>query len=150
MSIAKRFGTVTLFLTRDALAQMGCGTSSSTARSLLVANHRSDRFDVVMETVGKATWGHSIRALKPGGTLVIAGHTAGDASPAELTRVFFLQLSVVGSAMGTRDELQQLIRLCLEKDLHPIIHTTMPLADARDGFQAMHDGEIVGKIVFTT
>ena len=103
-----------------------------------------------METVGKATWSHSIRALKPGGTLVIAGHTVGDASPAELTRVFFLQLSVVGSAMGTRDELQQLIRLCLEKDLQPIIHTTMPLADARDGFQAMHDGEIVGKIVFTT
>jgi len=61
MSIAKRFGTVTLILTRDVLAQMGCGTSSSTARSLLVANRRSDRFDVVMETVGKATRGNSIR-----------------------------------------------------------------------------------------
>src|SRR5689334_6351381 len=59
-----------------------------------------ERVDAVMETVGDATWGHSIRSLKPGGTLVVSGATTGDAPPAELTRVFFLQLSVVGSTMG--------------------------------------------------
>ena len=109
-----------------------------------------ERVDAVMETVGQATWSHSMRSLRPGGTLVICGNTSGDASPAELTRVFFLQLSVVGSTMGTRDELQQLVRFCVEKDIRPTIQTTIPLADARDGFQAMHDGDIVGKIVFAT
>src|SRR5947209_2731223 len=109
-----------------------------------------ERVDAVMETVGKATWSHSIRSLKPGGTLVVSGATTGDASPAELTRIFFLQLSVIGSTMGTRDELERLIRFCLERDIRPAVHATMPLADARDGFQALLDGDVVGKVVFTT
>ena len=109
-----------------------------------------ERVDAVMETVGQATWQHSIRSLKPGGKLVVSGATSGEAPPAELTRVFFLQLSVIGSTMGTRDELQRLIRFCLERDIRPTVHATIPLADAREGFQAMHDGDHVGKIVFTT
>jgi NADPH:quinone reductase-like Zn-dependent oxidoreductase len=109
-----------------------------------------ERVDAVMETVGQATWQHSIRSLKPGGKLVVSGATSGQAPPAELNRVFFLQLSVVGSTMGTRDELQRLIRFCLERDIRPAVHATMALADARDGFQAMQDGDHVGKIVFTT
>jgi D-arabinose 1-dehydrogenase-like Zn-dependent alcohol dehydrogenase len=90
-----------------------------------------------------------VRALKPGGTIVISGATTGDAPPAELRRIFFLQLSVVGSTMGTREELQRLIRLCVDRDVHPVIDRTMPLSDAREGFAAMLDGSIVGKIVFT-
>ena len=109
-----------------------------------------DRVDAVMETVGQATWGHSVRSLKPGGRLVVSGATSGQAPSAELNRVFFLQLSVVGSTMGTRDELERLIRFCLERDIRPAIHATMPLADARQGFQTMLDGEHIGKIVFTT
>jgi NADPH:quinone reductase-like Zn-dependent oxidoreductase len=109
-----------------------------------------ERVDAVMETVGQATWQHSIRSLKPGGKLVVSGATSGEAPPAELTRVFFLQLSVIGSTMGTRDELQRLIRFCLERDIRPTVHATMPLAAAREGFQAMRDGDHVGKIVFTT
>jgi NADPH:quinone reductase-like Zn-dependent oxidoreductase len=109
-----------------------------------------ERVDVVMETVGEATYRHSIRSLKPGGTLVISGATSGDAPPAELTRVFFLQLTVTGSTMGTSDELARLIRFCLERDVRPTIQSTMPLTDARAGFEAMHAGEVVGKIVFTT
>jgi NADPH:quinone reductase-like Zn-dependent oxidoreductase len=108
-----------------------------------------ERVDAVMETTGQATWGHSMRSLKPGGTLVICGATTGDASPAELSRIFFLQLSVVGSTMGTRDELERLMRMCVDRDVRPVIHSTMPLADARDGFEAMLSGEAFGKIVFT-
>jgi len=108
-----------------------------------------ERVDAVMETTGQATWGHSIRALRPGGTIVVSGATTGDATPAELTRVFFLQLSVIGSTMGTRDELERLMRFCVEKELRPVIHDTLALADARRGFELMLAGEMLGKIVFT-
>jgi NADPH:quinone reductase-like Zn-dependent oxidoreductase len=108
-----------------------------------------ERVDAVMETVGQATWSHSIRSLKPGGTIVVSGATTGDSPPAELRRMFFLQLSVIGSTMGTRDELERLIRLCVEREVRPAIDKTLPLEEAREGFEAMLAGEVLGKIVFT-
>jgi D-arabinose 1-dehydrogenase-like Zn-dependent alcohol dehydrogenase len=102
-----------------------------------------------METTGAATWAHSIRALKPGGTLVISGATTGESPPAELTRIFFLQLSVVGSTMGTREELERLMRFLVERRIEPLISQTLPLAQARTGFEAMLAGDTAGKIVFT-
>jgi NADPH:quinone reductase-like Zn-dependent oxidoreductase len=108
-----------------------------------------ERVDAVMETVGEATWGHSVRSLKPGGTIVVSGATSGQAPPADLGRIFFLQLSVIGSTMGTRDELERLIRLCVERGVRPVIHETMPLGEARRGFETMLEGQMLGKIVFT-
>ena len=108
-----------------------------------------ERVDAVMETVGEATWGHSVRSLKPGGAIVISGATSGDAPPAELTRIFFLQLSVIGSTMGTRAELERLIRFCTEHEIRPQIHATHTLADARSGFEQLLAGEVVGKVVIT-
>ena len=108
-----------------------------------------ERVDAVMETVGEATWAHSMQALKPGGMIVISGATSGDAPPAELTRLFFLQLSVVGSTMGTRDELEQLLQFCVQREIRPAIDATLPLDQARSGFELMLRGEQVGKIVFT-
>jgi NADPH:quinone reductase-like Zn-dependent oxidoreductase len=108
-----------------------------------------ERVDVVMETVGQATWAHSVRSLKPGGRIVICGATSGDAPPAELTRVFFTQLSVVGSTMGTRDQLARLARFCEQSGARPLIDRVLPLAQARDGFAAMIKGDLFGKIVFT-
>jgi NADPH:quinone reductase-like Zn-dependent oxidoreductase len=108
-----------------------------------------ERVDIVVETVGEATWAHSVRSLKPGGTLVVSGATTGDSPPAELSRVFFLQLSVIGSTMGTREELERLIRLCVEKEIRPVIDRTVPLVQARDAFEAMLDGSFIGKLVFT-
>jgi NADPH:quinone reductase-like Zn-dependent oxidoreductase len=108
-----------------------------------------ERVDAVLETVGEATWKHSLRALRPGGTLVVSGSTSGPNPPADLQRVFFLQLNVVGSTMGTRDELQQLARLCETSGIRPQIDRVLALGDARDGFAAMADGDVFGKIVFT-
>jgi len=108
-----------------------------------------ERVDVVLETVGAATWSHSVKSLKPGGTIVVSGATSGADPSAELTRVFFLQLSVVGSTMGTREELGRLVRLCAEKGVRPVIESTLPLRDARRGFEAMAEGELFGKVVFT-
>jgi NADPH:quinone reductase-like Zn-dependent oxidoreductase len=108
-----------------------------------------ERVDLVMETTGKATWEHSIRALKPGGALVISGATTGDAGPAQLTRIFFLQLSVIGSTMGTREELDRLIRFCVAHDIRPVIDRVLPITEARTGFAAIEAGGVNGKIVFT-
>src|SRR5579862_8258490 len=128
---------------RQAALQLGADQAFESGARL------PERVDAVMETVGEATWAHSVRSLKPGGTLVISGATSGYAPPAELNRIFFLQLSVVGSTMGTRDELQRLIRFCLERDIRPVVHAAMPLTEARAGFQALLDGDVVGKVVFT-
>ena len=108
-----------------------------------------ERVDAVLETVGEATWKHSLRALRPGGTLVVSGSTSGQAPSAELRRVFFLQLSVLGSTMGTRDELARLARLCEASGIRPEIDRVLALDDARDGFAAMASGDVFGKIVFT-
>jgi NADPH:quinone reductase-like Zn-dependent oxidoreductase len=107
-----------------------------------------ERVDVVMETVGQATWSHSVRSLKPGGRIVTCGATSGDAPPAELTRIFFTQLSVVGSTMGTRDQLGRLVRFCEQTGVRPLIDRVLPLTEARDGFASMIDGTQNGKIVF--
>jgi NADPH:quinone reductase-like Zn-dependent oxidoreductase len=108
-----------------------------------------ERVDAVFETVGKATWSHSMKSLKPGGIVVISGATSGDASAAELQRLFFLQLRVVGSTMGTREELGDLLAFCELNGLRPQIGAELPFERAEDGLRAMLDGETAGKIVFT-
>jgi NADPH:quinone reductase-like Zn-dependent oxidoreductase len=107
------------------------------------------RVDAVFETVGEATWSHSLRALRPGGTLVVSGATSGPNPPADLTRVFFLQLRIIGSTMGNRDELERVARLCEVTGIRPSIDAVLPLADARDAFARMAEGEVFGKLVLT-
>ena len=108
------------------------------------------KVDSVMETVGRATWSHSIRALRPGGSIVISGTTSGPKlDDAELTRIFFLQLSVIGSTMGTRDELASLVQLLDATGTKPLVDRTLPMEQAPEGFAAMAEGDVFGKIVFT-
>ncbi len=107
------------------------------------------RVDVVLETVGKATWSHSMKSLRPGGTLVVSGATTGADPSADLNRLFFLQLRVLGSTMGTRDELSGLLSMLAATDVRPQIDEVIPLADARRGFERMGAGDIVGKLVLT-
>ena len=108
-----------------------------------------ERVDAVIETVGKATWAASIRALRPGGVVVVSGATTGDDPSADLTQVFFLQRSVVGSTMGTRGELQRLVSMVDATGLRPVIDSVRPLTDARAGFAEMLTGDHFGKIVFS-
>ena len=108
------------------------------------------KVDAVMETVGRATWEHSVRSLRPGGRIVISGTTSGpQVDDAMLTHVFFLQLSVIGSTMGTRDELDALVQLLHSTGTRPLVHAELPLERAREGFEQMVAGDQVGKIVFT-
>jgi NADPH:quinone reductase-like Zn-dependent oxidoreductase len=102
-----------------------------------------------VETVGAATWDHSLKALKPGGRIVICGATSGANPPADLNRVFFLQLSIIGSTMGTLAELGSLVEVVTAHDLHPLVDSTFALRDARAAFERLASGEAFGKIVLT-
>jgi NADPH:quinone reductase-like Zn-dependent oxidoreductase len=109
-----------------------------------------ERVDAVIETVGEATFGHSLKAVRPGGRVIVCGSTSGPTTPLELQRLFFLQIEVLGSTMGTRTELSQLLAFLAATGVRPTIDSTMPLADARDGFERLIAGDVFGKIVLTT
>jgi len=108
------------------------------------------KVDAVMETIGRATWEHSIRSLRPGGALVTSGNTSGpNLDNAMLPHIFFLQLRVIGSTMGTRAELASLVQMLDATGLRPLIDREIPMADAREGFAAIASGEVFGKIILT-
>lgn len=106
-----------------------------------------ERVDVVVESVGEATFAHSVKAVKPGGRIVVCGATSGHLPTVDLRRVFFLQLEIVGSTMGTRDELAALLALCADHDVKPVIDSEYGLSEARDAFRRLATGDIFGKIV---
>jgi NADPH:quinone reductase-like Zn-dependent oxidoreductase len=97
-----------------------------------------EQVDAVMDTVGAATWRHSLSAVQQGGTVVVAGVTTGEDPPAQF-----------GTTIGTRDELLRLLRFCSRHQIHPPIHASMPLGEGLEGFRMMLAGDNFGKIVFT-
>jgi NADPH:quinone reductase-like Zn-dependent oxidoreductase len=109
-----------------------------------------ERVDAVMETVGAATWDHSLKSLEQGGTVVVAGATSGSEPPADLRRVFFRQLRVVGSTMGSRAELDGLLRFLDVTGVRPQVDSVRPMAEARAAFERLAAGESFGKLVLTT
>jgi len=108
-----------------------------------------EKVDAVIETVGQATWSHSLKSMRPGGRVIVSGSTSGPNPPSDLARVFFLQLSVIGSTMGTRDELESMIELMDRTGVRPQIAAEMSMDDALDAFVAMSTGDVVGKLVLT-
>lgn len=107
------------------------------------------RVDAVIETVGAATWSHSLKSLRPGGTVVVSGATSGANPPADLNRVFFLQLTVAGSTMGSRQDLADLVSFLGRTGVRPVIDSSYPLAEARRAFERLAAGTSFGKIVLT-
>jgi NADPH:quinone reductase-like Zn-dependent oxidoreductase len=108
-----------------------------------------ERVDVVLETVGEATWAHSLRALRDGGRIVVAGATSGPNPPADLRRVFIREIEVLGSSMGTRDELDRLMRFMGVAGVRPLIDSVHALTDAPDAFRRLQSGDAHGKVVIS-
>ena len=108
-----------------------------------------ERVDAVFESVGEATWAHSMKSLRPGGAIIVCGATSGPQPGADLQRLFFLQLRVEGSTMGTRDELADLLKFVANAGIVPEVGLELPMDQAEEGFRAMLDGNTAGKFVFT-
>lgn len=105
------------------------------------------RADLVIETVGAATWSHSVRSVRPGGTIVVAGATTGDPARMEVQRVFFQEIAVLGATMGSKQDLAQLLAFCERTGVRPVVDSTVPLARVGEGLARLARGEQFGKVV---
>jgi len=105
--------------------------------------------DIVLEHVGAATWEESMKALKPGGTLVTCGATSGPQVGIELRFLFTRHLSLLGSYMGTMGELHEVLGHVFAGRLKPVVDTTFPLKEIRAAHEYMEKSQMFGKIVLT-
>jgi NADPH:quinone reductase-like Zn-dependent oxidoreductase len=105
-----------------------------------------ERVDIVVDSVGEATWSHSLKSLRPGGVVVTCGATSGPNANADLNRIFYQQLSVIGSTGCTRAEFVSLMAFMQEHDLRPAISKTVTLERVREGFEDLIAGAHLGKI----
>jgi NADPH:quinone reductase-like Zn-dependent oxidoreductase len=102
---------------------------------------------VVVDDVGEATWKRTLDAARPEGRIVVCGATSGPNPPAALHRVWWKQLSVLGSTMGTPDDFKGAYDLIAAGLARPVVDRVFPLADARAAHERMEAGEQLGKIV---
>jgi len=103
--------------------------------------------DIVIETVGEATWKHSLRSVRPGGRIVVSGATTGNDPSADLGRVFYRQISIVGVSGASRVETEQLLRFMEAADLNPVIDSVYPLADIHAAFERAQQPDLYGKVI---
>lgn len=109
-----------------------------------------DKVDAVIDSVGEATLDHSIRSARPGGRVVLCGATSGGSANVVLARVYFTQVDVLGSTMGNRRELQELLNFLVATGARPVIDSTFPLSRTAEGVKRMVEGSLFGKVVLTT
>ncbi len=102
--------------------------------------------DVVVESVGPATWDQSVRALKPGGRMVVCGSTSGPKVELVLPRLFFKQFEIIGSTMGSYQEFDEVLAL-VDKGLPVTVDQQYPLADYEEALARLEHGEQLGKLV---
>jgi len=134
LDVAKRLGATHLIEAgRDAAKQV-------------VRLTNGEGVDAVIETVGEATFGTSVRAVRQGGRIVVAGATSGPNPSADLARIFWRQLQVLGSTMGSLPEFLAMIEFMRRKGIKPLIDSTFPLRDGRAAFERFAGGGFSGKI----
>jgi zinc-binding alcohol dehydrogenase/oxidoreductase len=103
--------------------------------------------DVVLEHVGEATWQRSLQAARPGGRIVVCGATSGPNPPAALHRIWWKQLTIYGSTMGTKEDFEGAYELVASGRARPVIDSVYPLEESRAAHERMEAGEQFGKIV---
>jgi NADPH:quinone reductase-like Zn-dependent oxidoreductase len=125
---------------RDRIAELGATAVEPGARL-------AERVDVVIETVGAATFDHSMKSAAPGARIVVSGATAGYEPKLNLRRVFAMQLEILGTSMGTAGELADLLALCADRGIRPVVDGVYPFSRVDEAFARLHSGEVFGKVV---
>lgn len=105
------------------------------------------RVDIVIETVGAATWDHSVKSVRPGGTIVVAGATTGAKVSLDLMKVFLTHVRILGSSLGTVEQLTSLVEFCVAANIHPAIDSIHSLDEAQAAVARLESGEAVGKVI---
>ena len=105
--------------------------------------------DLALDSVGEAIWPSCLRALGVGGRLVTFGATTGAAGDTEIRLVFWKQLSILGSTMGSPRDYRNAMNLVFQEKVKPVIHSVLPLAEARRAHEMLEAGEVFGKVVLT-
>ena len=149
--------TAALMLARAAGAEVHVVARSPQRRELALrlGAHRvggpdervSGDADVVIDAVGPATFAASLAAARPGGTIVTCGSATGFRMEVNLARIFSRQLRIVGSTMGTRDELERLVRFVMATGIRPPIDSVQPLHRAARQFERLEAGTAFGKLL---
>jgi NADPH:quinone reductase-like Zn-dependent oxidoreductase len=103
--------------------------------------------DIVVESVGEATWATSLQIAAPGGRITVCGATSGPNPPAALHRVWWKQLSILGSTMGTGEDFAGAYELVASGRARPVVDTVLPLEEIRAAHERLEAGEQLGKIV---
>lgn len=103
--------------------------------------------DLVVDTVGAATWQHSMRSVRAGGRIVTAGATTGSDTPFDLPRIFYRQVSIIGSTSATRSETLRMLRFMQAASLRPVIDSVFPLERIHDAFRRTEAPELFGNVV---
>jgi NADPH:quinone reductase-like Zn-dependent oxidoreductase len=116
---------------------------------VLAAVKEAGGADVVVETVGEATWKDSLAAVKPGGRVTVCGATTGPNPPAQLNRFWWKQLTIYGSTMGTRDDFLGAYELVRSGRARVHVDEVFPLAETRAAHERMERGEQLGKVVLS-
>jgi len=103
--------------------------------------------DVVIDNVGQATLQDSLRSVKRGGRILIVGNTSGYQATIDIRYIFSKQISLIGSSMGPTADFVTVMQMVFEGKLKPVIGTTLPLADIREGHRLLEEGDVFGKVV---
>jgi NADPH:quinone reductase-like Zn-dependent oxidoreductase len=105
-----------------------------------------DLVDVVVETVGPATWSHSTKSVRAGGTVVVCGGSTGFVAELDLPRLFAREIRVLGSTMGTLEEFRDLVALVDKHRLEPVVDSVVDIDDTAEQFRRLIDGAAFGKL----
>ena len=108
-----------------------------------------ERVNIVLETVGEATFEHSVRSVRPGGRIVVAGATTGSRVNIDLNRIFLNHVSIVGTSLGSIDDLRALVGFVVQSGIRPLVDSTYAVDDVAAAVARLAGGEAVGKIVIT-
>ncbi|MEU8814380.1 zinc-binding dehydrogenase [Actinoplanes sp. NPDC048796] len=125
---------------RERIAELGATAVEPGARL-------PERVDVVIESVGAPTFDHSMKCANPGARIVVCGATGGHLATVDLRRLFAMRLDVLGSTMGTRDDLEALLDLLVTTGVRPVVDSTYGFSAVGDAFARLESGDIFGKVV---